>query len=277
MQQINNYREFVAKESFNGVLRALFRNVVIRGLSFTKNINDQNNWVRFPYYHHIFDDERIGFKNQLKYLKNFGDFISMDDACRLLSEKSPVKGRYWCVSFDDGFYNCYSNMMEITSALKVPVIIYLPVNFIGLDPAKADDEKRIANFYPENPRLVPFLSWENCKAMLAHQVSFGSHTCSHANLSKITAAEIETELVLSKKIIEDKLGVKCNHFACPWGRPGIDFFPEQTTSIAQKAGYISFSTTARGKMIAGDDLFLLKRDHLLANWENYQLKYFFSL
>ena len=112
--------------------------------------------------------------------------------------------------------------------------------------------------------------------MLSHNITFGSHTCSHANLARISNQDIEIEMQASKKLIEEKLNIRCDHFACPWGRRDIDFIPEVTTAIARKSGYLSFSTTDRGKMESGGDPYLLKRDHLLANWENFQLKYFFS-
>lgn len=277
MQVINQYKQFVAEETIRDQLRNRVRKTLVGMLALKKNISNQNNWIRFPYYHHVFDDEKKGFARQLKYLKNFGDFISMDEACTLISDEKKIEGRYFCVSFDDGFYNCFSNMMEISFGLDVPVIIYLPTNYIDLTIEKEQDRKKVENFYPEHPRLVPFLNWNQCREMLAYKVSFGSHTLSHANLSRISEAEIEKELSQSKKTIEENLNRPCIHFACPWGRPGIDFYEEKTTPIAKRTGYKSFATTARGKMNHHSDLYLLKRDHLLAQWENYQLRYFFSL
>lgn len=252
------------------------RNAVILAKSLNSKIDATKNWIRLPYYHHVFDDEKKGFERQLKYLKNFGEFISMDKACELINSKTPIDGRYFCVSFDDGFYSCYENMMEITSELNVPVIIYLPTNSIGLDPSKAEDLEILKQNNLKNPKIISFLNWDNCREMLPNNISFGSHTCNHINLSTLTSDEIETELRESKKTIEEKLQITCDHFACPWGRKDIDFKPEITTAIAQKLGYKSFATTNRGKMQQGDDPYLIKRDHLIAHWENYQLKYFFS-
>jgi peptidoglycan/xylan/chitin deacetylase (PgdA/CDA1 family) len=276
MHIINTYKDFNSGQRIGTEIRNLARKVIIGGLSPTKNITNETDWIRFPYYHHVFDDERSGFERQLKYLKNFGEFISMDDACSMIRNKKPIDGRYFCLSFDDGFFNCYSNMMNITAGLNIPVIIYLPTDFIGLKISKAGDQEKILRFYAYEQKLVPFLDWEDCRKMLGHKITFGSHTCSHANLIKITDEEIEKELLLSKQKIEKNLGIDCNHFACPWGRPEIDFDPEKTSAIAIKTGYASFATTARGRMTNADDLLMLKRDHILANWENFQLKYFFS-
>lgn len=276
MEEVKTFKDFMLNESLLSQSRSVLRNIVLKINSMSKSIDQVDYWIRFPYYHHVFDDEKIGFERQLRYLRNFGEFISMDNACQLIRQSEPLNGRYFCLSFDDGFFNCYSNMMEITSSLSIPAIIYLPTDYIGLDLDREDDRRKILQFYPDRPKAVSFLSWENCNTMLSHNITFGSHTCSHANLARISRQSIEIEMQASKKLIESKLKARCDHFACPWGRMGIDFNPEVTTMLAIQSGYLSFSTTDRGKMERGSDPYLLKRDHLLANWENFQLKYFFS-
>jgi peptidoglycan/xylan/chitin deacetylase (PgdA/CDA1 family) len=276
MNEVTSYREFTKRDGPKESLRRMARNAALRILSQRKRIDRSSGWVQFPYYHHVFSDERKGFERQLRYLRNFGEFISMDRAVELIQGEEVLNGRYFCVSFDDGFRNTRSNMLEITKEYDVPVIIYLPTDYIGLDSENAEDRAKIERFYPEDPKVVSFLSWSDCREMLEQKVSFGSHTLSHANLSKLDPSEISTELEKSKAKIEEELGVVCSHFACPWGREGIDFEPAITTDLAKRAGYVSFATTDRGRMRKGDDLFLVKRQHLLANWDTYQLKYFFG-
>lgn len=276
LEPIKTYSAFTARSGVGQHARALLRKAVLAALSMRKSVAATDNWIRFPYYHHVFDDEIADFRRQLMYLKKFGDFISMDQAHELLTGKDTIKGRFFCVSFDDGFRNCHSNMMPVVDELSVPVIIYLPTDYIGLEVRNSADRKKIASFYPEEPKLMEFLDWDECKEMLSGGVAFGSHTASHANLSKIPIEAIRDELVRSKSVIEDKLGVECRHFACPWGRPGLDFDPLVATGIAREANYASFATTQRGKMEHGADPYHLRREHLVAGWENAQLKYFFA-
>lgn len=276
MKEVTTYREFTKQEGLKDKLRHLARNSALRVLSKRRKIDRSGDWIQFPYYHHVFDDEIKGFDRQLKYLRNFGDFISMDQAVEFIQGDASLNGRYFCVSFDDGFRNTRSNMLEIMEKMGVPVIIYLPTDYIGMDSENSEDRAQIEQFYPEDPKIVSFLSWSDCREMLHHKVSFGSHTLSHANLSKLDPSEISTELEKSKAKIEEELGVVCSHFACPWGRTGIDFDPEITTDLSKRLGYQSFATTDRGRMKKGDDLFQVKRQHLLANWDTYQLKYFFG-
>lgn len=275
MQVVTTYKEFAGAESAGSQVREFVRNMAVAALSLMKGINGSN-WIKLPYYHHVLDDERKGFERQLKYLKNYGEFISMDDVWKMVHVDKKIDGRFFCVSFDDGFYNCYTNMMPITHQLDIPVIIYLPTSYINLDINVAADAEKIKMFYPERPRLMPFLNWEQCREMMQSKVSFGSHTVSHANLMRLSAEGIRQELQQSKDILENNLGAVCEHFACPWGRSGVDFNPAITTDIAKQLGYKTFATTNRGTVSTGSDLYQLKRDHLLANWSNYQLKYFFG-
>ena len=276
MEIIKTFKEFNYNLPFSQLVRNLSRDAFLRFYAVKKNISNSTGWIRFPYYHHVFDDEKKGFERQLNYLKNYGDFISIDQACELISANEPLSGRYFCISFDDGYRCCYTNMMEITSRLDIPVIIYLPTDFISLNENEKEDIEILKANVPGNPKLITYLNWDQCREMLQFKISFGSHTKSHANLINLNADEIRAELSASKKTIEKELQTSCAHFACPWGRLHLDFDPSITKPIAIDLGYKSFATTNRGENFKGDDIFQIKRDHLLAGWGNYQLKYFFG-
>jgi hypothetical protein len=167
-------------------------------------------------------------------------------------------------------------MMDITEALDIPVIIYLPTDFISSDPAEEKNRALQKQFVHNNPNYLTFLSWEECKQMLDHRISFGSHTASHTVLSKLSPSQIENELVTSKQVIENRLNGSCVHFASPRGVIGRDFDPVLTEKIARKTGYRTVVSNNRGECSPGDNPYLLNRDHLVAKWENYQIRYFLS-
>ncbi len=257
-------------------MRMKAREGAIYALSHLKSIGDSSNWIRFPYYHHVFDDEKADFHRQLTYMKNFGEFISMDDACSMLEESDKINGRFFCLSFDDGFANCATNMVDVTESLEVPVIVYLPTKFMGYVPNEKNiDELEVFNVEGNPP--VKFLTWEECIGLLGKGVDFGSHTVNHVALKNLSKDSLKEELGKSKSEIEINLGKECIHFACPWGRPDIDFDRELMPDLMNEFGFRSFSTTSRGKMDhISNDLCHIKRDHFLASWQNFQIKYFLS-
>ena len=276
MEFVKTYKDFNYGQSPTLKLRSITRGLYLLFKSQMRSIDKPGNWISFPYYHHVFDDEKSGFEKQLKYLKNFGDFISIADAVFLLSDVNKMNGKYFCLSFDDGYQCLFDNMMPITAALDIPVIIYLPTDYIGLKPEKGNDFKMIKDNLPQNPKLLSFLDWETCNKMTSYQISFGSHTMSHTNLWDLEDIKLREELLYSKKIIEENLQSKCLDFACPWGVVDKNFNPLITTPVAKELGYRSFATTNRGRNFSESDLFQIKRDHLLATWPTAQLKYFFG-
>jgi hypothetical protein len=54
----------------------------------------------------------------------------------------------------------------------------------------------------------------------------------------------------------------------------IDYDPSRHPQMAGRVGYRSFLTTQRGSNRQGRSSLDIRRDHLLANWGNYQLRYF---
>ncbi len=274
MDEIKTYSEFVSHFTLRDKLRKQARKALIAALSAGYSIRSSNNWIRLIFYHHVFDDERKDFERQLQYLKNYGEFITMDQVCDLVEGEASLNGRYFSLSFDDGFYNTYTNMMPVTSDLGIPVIIYIPTNFMDGDRATEYSTGKMREFTFNESIRMKFLHWDDCREMLRHNITFGSHTAGHMLLSKLSDHEIEDELTSSKKAIEEKLGIQCHHFACPSGRIGIDFDPDITARIAERAGYRSVVTVKRGKVIKGENLYLLPREHLVPGWENFQVRYF---
>ncbi len=276
LDNIHTYREFSSTVSFRYRIRNLLRNMIIVTRSFNHQISNSTNWIRMVCYHHVFDDERSDFERQLNYLRNFGEFISIDQVYDFVKGNEPIDGRYFCITFDDGFRNTHTNMMPITGVLGIPVIIYLPTGFIDPDTDDPEVLSRLRKFAPKNNKLLPFLGWEECKEMQKHQISFGSHSVTHPMLSQLDYEGVDFQLTKSKKVIEEKLGTPCRHFAVPKGRIGIDFDPVVTEEIAKKCGYHTVVSLGRGKIQKGDNVYLLNREHLIAKWGNPQIKYFFG-
>ncbi|MFN2382781.1 MAG: polysaccharide deacetylase family protein [Gemmatimonadota bacterium] len=251
------YRQFVSGYSRARSLRAALYNRVARRLAFRRP--GGTTWIRVLYYHHVFDDERAGFRRQLARLANDSDFLSLDDAVEQLRGQAPVRGRFTCVTFDDGFLNHARNAVPALVEWKVPAAFFVPVGY--LDGAAAED------FFPNGGHPpVDFLSWGDCRAMRAAGMTIGSHTVRHARLAALTRAEAETELRESKRRLEAELGSPCLHFAAPWGR-ARDIVPDRDAALAEEAGYHSFLTTRRGVLRDGGSAFAVPRLHAVAHWD----------
>ncbi len=82
-----------------------------------------------------------------------------------------------------------------------------------------------------------FMSWEQVRQLTdtAGRLTIGSHTHSHLELGKLDAQHLERELVLSKQILQERLGQEVFALAYPFGWPGT--FNQITKKSAMEAGY----------------------------------------
>jgi len=225
-------------------------------------------WIFFPLYHFILDDERRGFDAHLRYMKRHGDFISMDGAVDALANPAGIGGRYFCVTFDDGVKNCVTNALPILAEHKAFAAFFLATDYVGLT-LEADWE-RIRPFpqpYTGFHAAFDFITWDDCRRMHAAGMTIGAHTCGHKRLQSLTASESDRELRGSRARIEQELGAPCRHFAAPWGVPGADFDERVHPEQARAAGFTSFSTTKPGANVRHGDPFAIRRTGLRGfNW-----------
>lgn len=104
---------------------------------------------------------------------------------------------------------------------------------------------------------TPMLQWEDIKALNQDEnIVFGSHTCSHENLTMLDSQQIELELKNSKDILQTHLGEEKNLFlAYPNGQVN-----ELVARTAKKVGYsAAFTTEAQKYAIEGGDQFFIPR------------------
>lgn len=274
------YRDLDRSYPIKRRLRSTARDmaVFLLSLSSSRKSGRSRECIRFPFYHHVFADERAGFARHLRYMRNHGDFISIDEAVNMLEKRERIGGRYFCVTLDDGFKNCVTNALPILIEEKCDAAFFIPTDYIGRDFQKdADICRRFFETSSEAyPVPVEFLDWNDCRKLIEAGMSVGSHTCSHTPIKGLAGEKARSELTGSRRKIEEELKVECRHFSCPWGSPERDFDVERGPLMAKESGYRSFFTTERGPNLIGTDVLRIKRDHMLAGWKDYQLRYFFG-
>lgn len=234
--------------------------------------------IHFPFYHWVLDDERSGFARQIRELKRQGDLISLDGALALLRSEEPIRGRYFCVTFDDGLRNQCTNALPILIEEDVPAAFFVTTDMIGLD--LDVDWDLIAPHYSDRTggfrQYFEYLSWDECRELHAAGMTVGSHTCSHTQLAGLHDASAERELAESKAVIERELGAACRHFAAPFGRPHRDYLPGRDPELARKVGYDSFLTTVEGPNQCGTSPLEIRRNDVSASHGPLLFRYFIA-
>jgi len=164
------------------------------------------------------------FEENLKLLKDNGfTFIPLKEAVEYLQGKrATLPPKPVVITADDGWESIYTYMYPIIKKFNIPVTLFI---------------------YPESISSGKhFLSWEQLKELKNTGLfDIQGHTYSHPNFKvakkKLSPAAYERfvkkELSVSKKILEDKIGVKVTLLAWPFG-----IYNDYLENEAAKAGYV---------------------------------------
>lgn len=180
------------------------------------------------------------FAKQLQFLKN-GPF-KVDN--RPSRNESQV-----ILTFDDGYADFYTEVFPLLKKYKLPAILFICPNIIDKNLDFPWDKQYFKNM--NNNKLT----WSQVREIASSNlVEIGAHTLNHPDLDKISLAEAEKEITLSKKAIEDNLNRPCRYFAYPRGR-----FTPKIVDLVKKAGFANAFSTIYGYNDKNADPYLLKR------------------
>jgi peptidoglycan/xylan/chitin deacetylase (PgdA/CDA1 family) len=209
----------------------------------TKPAIDQNAQVVIFGYHRFVNNVRRpdteitpqAFEAQMQELKNKNiSVISMQDflAWRRGEKAIPVKSAV--LTFDDGWKSQHEVAWPILKKFNYPVTLFIYTE--GIKPGHFSGGES--------------MSWEQLAEMRDAGIDIQGHTATHSDLrkpydkvakKKLSPPEyeewLEKEIVGSKQMIEQKLGVKVNCFAVPYG-----FHNDHIRDVVNKAGYEALFT-----------------------------------
>lgn len=225
--------------------RRLLRNIILTTLA-TIETPTQNSFLRVLYGHYVFDDQKERFEEVITELKKIGTFVSADACLEMLLGKREIDGRYFHLSFDDGFRNIFTNAVPILERHNVPATFFVPTRIIEADWETTKEYCLLKTLYSG---VIEMVRWEELKEMMALGFEIGSHTRTHARFSAISGnrVQLEDEIIGSKHDLEDRLGRECKYIAWPYGeRRDADALSLQMT---QKAGYQACFSAIRGAII----------------------------
>jgi peptidoglycan/xylan/chitin deacetylase (PgdA/CDA1 family) len=163
------------------------------------------------------------FEANLKRLKDNGfTFIPLKEAVEYLQDKrNTLPPKPVVLTADDGWESVYTYMYPIIKKLNIPVTLFI---------------------YPESiSSRKHFLSWDQLKELKNTGLfDIQGHTYSHPNFKvakrKLSSAAyklfVQKELSTSKKILENKIGMKVTLLAWPFG-----IYNDYLENEAIKAGY----------------------------------------
>jgi peptidoglycan/xylan/chitin deacetylase (PgdA/CDA1 family) len=150
------------------------------------------------------------------------------------------RGRVLHVTFDDAYRNLES-VLPVLERLQVPATVFACTDFAadGRPLAVPELAARAAGYHDE----IATMDWDALRAISERGFEVGSHTASHAHLTRLSDRELMDELRSSRERIETELSRPCRFLAYPYGEND-----ERVRKVAEAAGYeAGYSLRATGE------------------------------
>lgn len=180
------------------------------------------------------------FEKQLSFLESLADcrILKFCDAALGFSEKETrdCVGNVISITFDDSYESNYNIAFPSLKRHKMPATFFITVGEVG-------EQNRV--------------SWDQLDEMSRAGMEIGSHSLTHADLIDLSSERLKSELIDSKKILEDHLGLEVLTLGIPHGRYNL-----RVVDMAREAGYRAIATSDYGVNSMFEQSFLWRRIHL---------------
>lgn len=126
-----------------------------------------------------------------------------------LKDGMPFPENALVITFDDGYRSVYDVALPVLQCYQMTATVFVTVG-----------EKNATSYDDRLPSLHgrEMLSWREISEMQQAGMNIGAHTLTHPDLIRALPGRSETEILGSKWMIEDRLGVPVEAFAYPFGR-----------------------------------------------------------
>jgi peptidoglycan/xylan/chitin deacetylase (PgdA/CDA1 family) len=191
------------------------------------------------------------FEKHLDYLGHRHNIVSLQDylaarrAGRTLPNYSAV------LTFDDGYRNFLTVVAPCLARRGFPASVFLITDF--LRNGKCNGSAQTVRVEPSEDNM--YLSWSEVETLAQnYDVEFGSHSCSHPEMLKLSPEEAERELRDSRSAIAMLTGNEDIAFAFPGG-----VYSPRLVDQARMLGYSCALTVYPSANAIDRDPFVLRR------------------
>jgi peptidoglycan/xylan/chitin deacetylase (PgdA/CDA1 family) len=171
-------------------------------------------------YHAIGVADIQSFNRQMKELARRAVAVFADFPLK------PVPQLSVAVTFDDGFQNVFDHALPILAKHGIPATVFIPTGCLGIEPEWMPENsgRRAAVGRVVSARTLEVVNFE--------RVKLGSHTVTHPRLAELAIANVEVELAMSRRKLEDITSVPIKMLSLPYGS-----FTTDVIAAALRVGY----------------------------------------
>lgn len=185
------------------------------------------------------------FSWQMSYLKkNNYNVIGCQELYSIIKGGIKPRRKTVVITFDDGYLDNFTHAFPILQKFGFSSLIFIITGLIGKKRKTSASE-------------VSMLGWREIEIMNQKGIDFQPHTVNHIKMAQASTELLDSELVESKLVLEEKLNKKCIFFAYPYGD-----YNSAAISAVIKNGFIMSFTVKSGRIGQNDALFEVKRNSI---------------
>ena len=204
----------------------------------------QRNDVRILTYHsvgareHEMNVDPENFVEQMQWLRDYTDIISLDDAARGLPGVA--------ITFDDGYVDNLTNVAPVLQRMNLPATVFVVAGRLGgnLDHDVGRKHARLLNE-------------DELRALRDAGLEIGGHSMTHRRLSSLDSATKRDEIEQCKYALESILGESIRAFAYPFGTTRD--FDAESVGIVAEVGFAYAVSNQYGPNLATTNRHELRR------------------
>ena len=227
---------------------------------------------------HILNGHRIQnelepetFRKLLAQLSKYVEFVRIENAIKMIldNENKSYPHPYVAFTFDDGFMECYDYFAPELEKYGVNALFFVNPNYVEGDSNYVD---KFNNTIVMTPNKIP-MRWEHLTELSARGHIIGAHTIDHYMINTNEIDILKFQIENCKHIIEQHIGMPCEHFAFPYGK--LSHANETAINIACRTYKYIFSQSDYKHYFSFDGR-VINRRHFEPFWPINHLKYFLS-
>jgi peptidoglycan/xylan/chitin deacetylase (PgdA/CDA1 family) len=173
-------------------------------------------------------------------------FIDEARYLALLDDPPRDASKQILLTFDDGYAETIDVAYEILEPRGIPFHVFFVSDYAG-----RDNDWDLSLGRPP----VRHLTWERVRALSALGVTFGSHTASHADVTRIPPEALAEDLRRSRHAIEAATGRPVRTLSYPFGR-----YDAAAQHVARDAGFDAAFSLYPAERNARVSRYALRRD-----------------
>jgi len=190
------------------------------------------------------------FERQLAALRRRGWAPGGRPTLDALASGRRLSAPHALLTFDDGYVDNFTSAFPLLREHGWPALVFVLPDLV--DRQGVFDWPEVRGHAAACPQIMRSLSWPMIEEMAAAGIEFGSHTCSHAHLTRLGDEDLRQELHDSRSRLRERLG-RCDVLAYPFGE-----WDARVANAAAAAGY-RFAFSVRNGRGQRDDILSIPR------------------